>query len=223
MSVASAILNRLHYRNIVIGLSNLPYLFKRRAPSANLDVVQNARLAHNVIKFWNEYHSIYPAQLIDVGANNSQVAMWLAKEWPWMEVHSFEPNPATTPIGNVHHVALGDVKNIMRFKRDVSTWAEISEDGDIEVQVCRFDEYPLRIRKPCLVKIDAENFTYKALVGFGERLRDIDMVLIEVWNFPNQARIWEWMIKYGFIGAHIVDADYSTNGWLQTDVLFYRL
>ncbi len=139
---------------------------------------------------------IMPAHLVDVGANESQWSKWLVREWPELMVTSFEPLKKFRPIGDVQHLALSDSQSEMKMATTNNAY-HIDDNGDTLVKSVRFDSLDLLIKKPAILKIDAENFTARALIGFGKRINEFDVVVVEMWNeynqppFKNQqAEIW---------------------------------
>jgi hypothetical protein len=168
-----------------------------------------------------------PQTLVDVGANNSQWSRWLRDEWPDMRIISFEPLDEFKPIGEVHRVALGDERCSVRMKSERGA-SHIVGDGTIPVW--RFDNIAIAVSKPAILKIDCENYTAKALRGFGERIHRFDVVVVEMWNhypelshFSNQqCEIWRFMMDAGFRTARVVDCEYAIGTIPVYDIAFYK-
>lgn len=231
--------NCFQLRHLVSALAGIPALCHRWPwPSFDLHLLQYVRMADNVIRLWNEMDKGSPGQLIDVGANRSQVARWLAQEWPAMDIQSFEPNPALNPIGIVHRTALSDFDGVARFKCSGANdeMGHLDVDGEYTVAVKRLDAYPLKFKSPVMLKIDTETHSYRTLIGAEGILNRVEIVLMEVWNeqaglrefkthipFVNrQAEIWSFLWQHGFHHARIVDAWFTPGGWVSTDVAFYK-
>ena len=70
----------------------------------------------------------------------------------------------------------------------------------------RFDSLNINIKSPCLLKIDAEGSEIYVLRGFGEKLKEIDVIQLEVSfqeNFKGQSKLSElisYLEKFGFAG-----------------------
>jgi FkbM family methyltransferase len=184
----------------------------------------NAQSAGNTIQLLHEL-GITPKTLVDVGANNSQWAVWIKKHWLGIWVISFEPHPDFKPIGSVHRAALADKSGMARFASNGQESC-ISPAGQISVPVWRFDSLPLKFDRPAILKVDAENFTYQALLGFGHRLEEFDVVVVEMWNSAGrkdqQADIWKLMLENGKTRCRMVDAVWTAgHGIPSYDAAFY--
>jgi FkbM family methyltransferase len=195
-------------------------------PFASYSMASNRVSTAHTIRLIKQL-GIMPAHLVDVGANESQWSKWLIQEWPDLKVTSFEPLQKFHPIGDVQHLALSDSQSEMKM---VSRNAyHIDDNGDTIVKAVRFDSLGLRIKKPAILKIDAENFTARALIGFGKRINEFDVVVVEMWNdfdsqaFKNQqAEIWEFMLLHGFRQCRMVDSLYSIHSISFYDMAFYK-
>jgi hypothetical protein len=97
--------------------------------------------------------------------------------------------------------------------------------------IVRYDEWGRKYaihggRK--LLKIDCENMSADAVAGFGLRLQDFSMAVIEVIGddmdgYGDQhQRIHEQMKLCGFNKATLVDAGYGVDGIGFCDVAFWR-
>ena len=152
-----------------------------------------------------------PRTLIDVGANQSQMARLLQLvATPDAEILSFEPIRSLHPIGTRFFQALSDKDGKADFfipgtsddelgslYRD---FADHSGQGarTIEVETARFDTLVEKkmvpwenLKKPILLKIDTEGGDLKVLNGFGECLRSVDYVLTEVENDNSRGRHYD--------------------------------
>jgi|ERR1035438_7311303 FkbM family methyltransferase len=175
---------------------------------------------------------IAPRHLVDVGANESQWAYWLMKEWPDMRLDSFEPLHRFRPQGVIHRLALSDNEADLRMVSRPGGDSHIAEAGDTSVKAVRFDSLPFEVLRPAICKIDCENFTSKALCGFGDRINEFEVVVVEMLNewprkgeclwFKNQQpEIWSFMLKHGFTGR-LVDFPYSIHAITNYDMAFYK-
>ncbi len=190
--------------------------------------------AANTIHLINQL-GIAPQVLFDAGARNSEWAQWLGEAYPFMDIVSFEPNPNAYPIGEVHRVGLSDCADVDTgyMNPDNPNQIMIHEGGPpfpIPFPVMRFDKLRLRAPTPYIIKVDCEQFTYRALNGFGHYLEKAAVVIVEMWNnHPvigewnnQQAQIWALMIKAGFKSARVVDSFYGFRGVPFYDIAFYE-
>jgi len=74
----------------------------------------------------------------------------------------------------------------------------------IKVKQVRFDSLNISIERPCFVKIDVEGAEREVLRGFGNKLKEVDVIEIE-YNFGNEfknqtklSEIFPLLEKYGF-------------------------
>jgi len=184
-----------------------------------------------------EFNYPSPKTLIDVGANESQMAKLLLEIFPGMEVFSFEPNPLLKPMGKVFSMALGDENcdDVPFYLPKDSTWASLSEDKAFElcalkmfVTVRRFDSLSdvsiSNLQKPIILKVDAEGWELNVLLGFGNCLSEIDYVLLEMTNGTKETFcVYSLLQDHGFNCSKILYAGHdgsSLPGY--TDVLFWR-
>lgn len=194
----------------------------------------NRRGTAHVIQLIREL-GITPRHLVDVGANKSQWAVWLVKVWPDLHIDSFEPLHGFTPIGNIWRCALSDEEG-QAVMVEKSGGSHITAEADginrHTVPVHRFDGLGMQILSPAILKVDCENYTAQALRGFGRRINDFSLVVIEMWNdwdlrelphFKNQqAEIWEFMLANGFRMARVTDYEYAVGSIPVYDIAFYK-
>ncbi len=131
----------------------------------------------------------------DVGANIGSYAL-LASECGRVRVAAFEPHPRTFELlrENVKLNARTNVQvfNVALGRREGDVWLtdEAGSAGNhlvapgsarsIRVGCRRADMFCAGPwPRPWVVKIDVEGFEHDVLVGFGERLRSVDILLIE--------------------------------------------
>jgi len=92
----------------------------------------------------------------------------------------------------------------------------------------RFDKLNLPIKRPCFVKIDVEGAEHKVLRGFGNRLKEVDVLQIE-WFFKgfnkNQMKLSDIIFlleKYGFVGFIQREVGYVNNSLGACDLIFFK-
>lgn len=162
-----------------------------------------------------------PGTIIDVGANNSQMAKLLQLLAPNAEILSFEPLPTCQPMGKVYRMALSDQTSkgtMYVLSRD--TYGAILDDSSAAhdssqpTEVRRFDSLGVNLAgtpHPVMLKIDVEGHELRVLQGFGTELRHVDYVLLELQNAQNESRTSDGLNTYAFLYA---------NGFRHSRILF---
>lgn len=210
-------------------------------PRTTLWENQCRRTSQNLIALLDEL-GMEPREFWDVGANESQIARWLVNNYPGMAVISFEPCQRFTPLGTVLRLALSDEDEGKVTMTDQNFSGEacphigypIGEACEV-VEAVRFDSLNFSVRSPAVLKIDAENYTLKALRGFGARLDDFAVVVCEIVNhMPDQSqmreleafeavRIHHLMEGRGFTKSRVLDTgSFYQNRITHLDVAFWR-
>jgi len=202
---------------------------------------------------WNFFRTIReralppPATILDIGANGSQMALLLKMAATANAgVLSFEPNLAVHPMGEVFRLALSDVDGSAELilPQGDSLWGTIStahEDSKRigtgqTVRCARMDTLvdngEVRfetLQHPILVKIDTEGGEKRVIDGFGDVLKQVDMLLVEVDNKVAQGHEYDivsissFLSSRGFIHGKVLYACYdgpSAPSYL--DVLFWK-
>lgn len=136
---------------------------------------------------------------IDIGANVGDYSKAFRRVFRDAEIYCFEPNPKAlkklrqTDEGfNIYGYALSDKNENIEFHFDKewdSTSSLLEYDVDnkrfgkstekIEAVSKRFDSLDIKIIPPCFVKIDVLGADTKVLKGFGEKLKEVDVLNIE--------------------------------------------
>lgn len=180
---------------------------------------------------------IKPKTIIDIGANIGLFNKSLKKYFPCAEIISFEPtqefaNSLKKVSNRFFPIGLGDKNSILTFlykkyaNGQSSFLKRIGDSGEFEerkVPVKRFDSLNLKVERPCLIKMDVEGFELKVLRGFGNKLNEVDGVLIEYnidENYEGQPTIKELteiLDKYGIQKMRVI-----TQNEGGSDLFFYR-
>jgi FkbM family methyltransferase len=134
--------------------------------------------------------------IIDVGANNGWFLKSFNKYFNARTI-AFEPNKdfedELFENSDEHYmIGLGDKNDtkpyfyrkidhgVNSFLQTHESNEHVSKYDEIKsISVKRFDSLDIDISRPCLLKIDVEGYELKVLEGFGERLKEIDAVLLE--------------------------------------------
>ena len=139
---------------------------------------------------------------LDIGANIGSFTL-IASEQEKARVYAFEPHPETYRLlrRNVElnrrqnidlfNVALGQIGGEMFLTNDAGSamnhLTTSPSKRTVAVQCVRADticsQHGIR---PQIVKIDVEGFEYDVLVGFGEYLKSIDLLMIEMNGLSDQ-------------------------------------
>lgn len=178
--------------------------------------VNSMTAAWNYCKTLPEYGLQPPCTIIDVGANQSQMSRMLAMpSGNEVRILSFEPNPSLEPIGERFDFALSDVDGFACFVTpdDDADWGTIKakepEGNTLRVKTARFDSLVqsgvidfCSLPKPILVKIDTEGSEFDVLAGFGEYLKQIDYLVVEVENLLSRGGNYTILSLCEFIAAN---------------------
>lgn len=149
---------------------------------------------------------LLPKSVIDVGANVGQFAIAVAKIFPDVKVHSFEPNPAcaqtlgrnVSSLSNVtvHQLALGDSEGDVAFHvnshshsssilplstNHKSAFPHARELETIQVPLSTLDRIfeATTFASPVLLKLDVQGYEVQVMRGAREFLKRVDFVVLE--------------------------------------------
>lgn len=167
----------------------------------------------------------------DVGANIGSYSL-IASEQETVEVVAFEPHPMTFGLlqANVQrnqrrnvrlfNVALGSGNGTMELTNvpgsAMNHRTVRKTEGSVPVQCLRADSVCQEIdRVPTVVKIDVEGFEYDVLEGFGEQLRSIETIFIEMNGLSDERsggekEIHRLLVANQFTGPMFCDFDRRT-------------
>lgn len=183
-------------------------------------------------------------QYIDIGAHAGGYLGTVAGYFPSADLVAFEPLPdmferlrERYPEASVFDVALGSLSKSATILRDIDSPGKSSllpmnekhTTREVPVDVRRFDEMPVEVRRPCFVKIDAQGYELEILRGFGDVLARVDFLLVEVMFkeiYARQAKaadVIAYAFEHGFVGFKQYDAlPYRSRAPAYCDLLFYR-
>jgi len=133
--------------------------------------------------------------VIDVGANRGEYSKAARRIFPHANIIAFEPTP------NLFECPVHPDKRYLSFfnigllnenndskdffynpkRKKKSSFIDKKEQTiTLKVKTRRFDSLKIPIERPCLLKLDTEGTEFRALEGFGERLKEVDAIQIEV-------------------------------------------
>lgn len=176
--------------------------------------------ADEALRVWRWIAKGKPKTIVDVGARSSEFCGWLWKRFPEAKLISFEPDHSVTPLGEVYRLALSNVSGRCGWM-DTSRICPELVIGEGPIKVRRFDTLDIEVERPAILKVDAESSTLPALQGFGGRLREFDLVVVEVINGQHQP-IADLMREHGFCRQTITDFGHIGGRLLSYDVAFTR-
>lgn len=185
-----------------------------------------------------------PKTVIDVGFHTGQLTKSCLLHFPSCYVYGFDPQVMEIDVkGNFKFYPIGlGLKNedkdfyVSKFKGS-SSFLEFTEEhpqkikgGEIvSVPIKRFDSLDIKIERPCYVKIDVEGYEYEVLKGFGDKLKEVDIIQIEVFFhsiLKNQEPFWKivkLLEEYGFNGFVQEDLQIREDNMpLYCDMFFFR-
>lgn len=217
-------------------------------PSGIIDLINGTRPIHKYyfikLKEFTDKINTY----IDIGANQGKLIDACRSVFPECYIYAIEPIKK-------HYDTLSKYKNITVFncglwnENTVKTFYhtqkddyessflkptslddnEMSDVKELKISVKRFDSLPIKITRPCFIKIDVEGAEPYVLEGMGERLNEIDFVQIEQIHIAkNDSRnIISKCIKiledHGFTGFIQVGTTYYKNGLpSKSDLIFFK-
>ena len=152
---------------------------------------------HSIREIWFQEAYRLPFQdpsgvLLDLGANIGMTSLWLAKQYPFTQVISVEPDPSNAALlwqnlrlnglaGQVFEAAVGPTDGIARFEfNELSNLGRLSESG-FPVQMVSVGTIirKLGLTRFGLVKIDIEGGEQGLFDGPAEWLANTEAIIIE--------------------------------------------
>lgn len=188
---------------------------------------------------------------IDVGFNDGSLIKANNYFYPGIKTIGFEPlkeryDYCQGRFDNVilHNLALWNVNEKKIFHENkifdgVSSFKIRTEkhkdafnvpfnEVDKEIEAKRFDSLNIEIEQPCFLKVDVEGSEYEVLEGFGDRLKEVDIILVE-YMFANfyegQRNLSEIIIlleKYGFKQFIQKENQINGDGIIYCDLMFFK-
>ena len=124
-----------------------------------------------------------PKTFIDVGCANGDYIKIIKDLIPECDIYAFDPIPSYKDKV-IQKFALSNKNKTQKFqieenKLGSSFFEHKGGKSNIFVECKRFDSLGIEIEKPCIMKIDTEGAELKVLRGFGNMLKDIDVIQIE--------------------------------------------
>lgn len=188
--------------------------------------------------------------VIDIGANEGLFIKSAKYIFPRAKIYAFEPQnrfyniikkingvtafnfglwdkeeEGTFYVNKQNTGASSFLKPIDNYTKYISSRDKISE---VKLQKKRFDKLKISITRPCFVKIDVEGAETNVLKGFGDKLKEVDVLQIE-WFFmdfnENQMKLGALLPlleKYGFVGFIQRELGYIEGYPSACDLIFFK-
>ena len=188
--------------------------------------------------------------IIDIGANEGLFIRSAKYVFPKAKIYAFEPQTKFyNMIKNLRDVtafnfglwdkdgesvfymnkentgASSFLKPLENYTKYIGSKDMISE---VRLQKKRFDKLKIPIVHPCFVKIDVEGAEMNVLKGFGDRLKEVDVLQIE-WFFRDfhegqmkLGTLLPFLEKYGFVGFIQRELGYIENYPSACDLIFFK-
>ena len=156
---------------------------------------------------------------VDVGSASGEYTSVFNKIFPDSKVYAFEPVPEyhKKPKGyNPIEIALWNKDGYTEFMvnndprgsrilkvKPYGSKLEANKNNIFKiknVKTARFDNLDLEIKQPALLKIDVEGAEKEVLEGFGDRLREFDVIILEYNMIKNlmSTKILSYLDKMGY-------------------------
>ena len=167
-------------------------------------------------------YGVVPRTVFDIGVAEGTPELYAA--FPDAEYHLFDPTRESLPHmqaiarrlrATVHSLALGDREGTMTIavRSEIGGSSVFEEVGEpetpvtdrYEVPVRRFDRVVGEFTRPALAKIDVQGAEVMVLKGMGDRLADLDAVIVETSTIatlhggPKFQDVFRLLDGYGFV------------------------
>lgn len=174
-----------------------------------------------------EFLGEQPKTLIDIGANKGDFSKAAKFYFPNIKIYQFDIN---------NNTGLWNENTKMKFYKSSDEPMQntlfqpthFKPATLVETDVKRFDSLKIQIKRPCFVKIDVEGAEYQVLEGFGERLKEVDVLQIEeVFSdfFKKRTRlsnIINLLETHGFRGFQQINITVEGNKLEKCDLIFFK-
>ncbi len=189
----------------------------------------------SLIKFLLDSGIVY---MLDIGTNIGIYSI-IASEAITSKVYSFEPHPYTFDILK-EQIRLNSRSNIFPINKAVSNSNEMvsftndagssinkilnqTTGNSIQIESCKISDFCNENRvSPEIVKIDVEGFELDVLQGFGNKLSEVKVFLIEI--SENHDKVHSILTDHNFDGPYSFDfklktfSNYSTSKSIEDPV-----
>lgn len=205
-----------------------------------------------LLKSYNKYYNILPQNILEIGSRDGNDANTLKEYFNISneKVYIVEPHPHCIglikqkyPQYNLYKHAITTTKGTARFNAVVTSdlgtlgmssllsrtdnailenWIEVSTiTGKDLFELIGEEEYDL-------VKIDVEGHSYEVLESFGDQIRKIKIMHLEVEHYPfwKDQKLYNdianLLKSYNFEECYRFDYNYYTPEQIQSDVIWIR-
>jgi FkbM family methyltransferase len=135
-----------------------------------------------------------PVTIFDIGVADG--TPWIYKAYPAAKYFLIDPTPQSLSFmrswaqrlnAEVLNIALGNIDGRVKIKvrpehSGSSIFEEVGEAEileEVEVSIRRFDAVVNKFDRPSLAKIDVQGAELMVLQGMGDRLKDLDCIIVE--------------------------------------------
>lgn len=172
-------------------------------------------------------YRIEPKTVFDIGVDTG--TPWMYEAFPKAKFYLVDPTPNSLPSmqkiarqvsAEILNVAFGDEKAVLKlnlwpeYPSASSFFQEVGQAPTtvIDVPVVRFDETIGAFERPALLKLDVQGAELMVLRGVGDRMKELDAVIVEtnlmstVRDAPEIAAVTAFMNEHGFVLYEIAGA-----------------
>jgi len=174
---------------------------------------------------------------VDVGGASGEYSYSFKKMFPNSALYSFEPVPEYHLLKRYWDISMRPIEvplwnkntildfNVSCDPRTSSVFKDVAKENKInrviKMKARRFDSFYIPIKRPALLKIDVEGAEKEVLEGFGSKLKEFDIVIIEfsMDKVRKPSIIMDIMEKNGFFKFVQKDLRFGYN---QSNMFFIR-